>query len=124
MDRSYLEKVSRLLLRLHKTLLDSEMAQYSLQFGTPKSAGERLQLVLSHAQFQWLRMLSQLIAEIDEIAFSKKTFNAEGATAALQKTHELLFTEDGDFQKHIRQLPSAQVGATDLLLELKAVLRS
>lgn len=54
------------LLRLHKALLDMERINYEKVFGRVNS-GELLQIVLNHPQFGWLRLISALIVEIDEI---------------------------------------------------------
>lgn len=54
------------LLRLHKTLLDSERAAYERAYGPVESSGEWLQLVLGHEHFNWLRPFSGLIVRIDE----------------------------------------------------------
>ncbi len=54
------------LLRLHKTLLDSDRAAYERAYGPVASSGEWLQLVLSHEHFAWLRPFSGLIVRIDE----------------------------------------------------------
>jgi hypothetical protein len=53
------------LLRLHKVLLDMERINYEKVHGQVNS-GELLQLVLNHPQFNWLRMISALVVEIDE----------------------------------------------------------
>jgi len=54
------------LLKLHKTLLDWERAQYEHAYGPVRSSGDMLQLVLGHDQFAWLRSYSGLIVRIDE----------------------------------------------------------
>lgn len=54
------------LIRLHKTLLDSERAAYERAYGRVESSGEWLQIVLSHEHFSWLRPFSGLIVRIDE----------------------------------------------------------
>jgi hypothetical protein len=53
------------LLRLHKVLLEMERINYEKVHGRVNS-GELLQLVLNHPQFNWLRLLSALVVEIDE----------------------------------------------------------
>jgi len=53
------------LLRLHKVLIEMERINYEKVHGQVNS-GELLQLVLNHAQFNWLRMISALVVEIDE----------------------------------------------------------
>jgi hypothetical protein len=54
------------LLRLHKTLLDSDRVYYERAYGPVASSGEWLQLVLGHEHFAWLRPFSGLIVRIDE----------------------------------------------------------
>lgn len=54
------------LLHLHKTLLDLERQDFEKRFGSV-TTGELLQLVINHAQFAWLRMISALVVEIDEV---------------------------------------------------------
>jgi hypothetical protein len=54
------------LLRLHKTLLEMERINYEKVSGRVNS-GELLQMVVNHPQFGWLRILSALVVEIDEI---------------------------------------------------------
>lgn len=62
------------LMRLHKTLLDSDRAAYERAYGRVESSGEWLQLVLGHEHFTWLRPFSGLIVRIDEwLASDEKT---------------------------------------------------
>ena len=53
-------------LRLHKTLLEMERNSFEKAHGRVNS-GELLQLVINHAQFAWLRMVSALVVQIDEM---------------------------------------------------------
>jgi len=54
------------LLKLHKTLLDSERSAYERDVERITSTGQFLSLVLNDPWFQWLRDLSQFIVLIDE----------------------------------------------------------
>ena len=54
------------LLRLHKSLLDSERAAYERDVARITSTGQFLGLVLNDPWFAWLRELSQFIVLIDE----------------------------------------------------------
>src|SRR5690242_14649168 len=54
------------LMRLHKVLLDWERRGYERIHGR-QSSHDMLQVLLSDAQFAWLRPISQLIVKIDEI---------------------------------------------------------
>ena len=54
------------LLRLHKSLLDSERAAYERDVQRITSTGQYLGLVMGDPWFAWLRELSQFIVVIDE----------------------------------------------------------
>ena len=54
------------LLRLHKSLLDSELALYERDVERITSTGQYLGLVLNDPWFAWLHELSQFIVVIDE----------------------------------------------------------
>lgn len=65
-DRERLRELSARLLRLHRILLDRERRAYEHEHG-PIGAGEWFRLVLGDERFGWLRFLSTLIAQNDEI---------------------------------------------------------
>jgi len=67
-DTAKLEKLRHALLQLHKTLLDAQRIRYERENGRIESRGELLALVLEDASFEWLRVLSALIARLDELA--------------------------------------------------------
>src|SRR6266487_6531400 len=71
-DASDLDKLRRALLQLHKTLLDAQRIRYERDNGRVESRGELLELVLEDASFEWLRVLSALIARLDELAEADK----------------------------------------------------
>ncbi len=85
------------LLDLHKLLLDRERGIYERTHDAIGSPGEFLTLVLEDAQFAWLRKLSGLIVEMDELlSVRTKSGDVEGE-AALQRTRSLLrLQENGD----------------------------
>ena len=63
--RERLTSLSNGLLRLHKSLMDSERAAYERDVQRIRSAGEYLDLVLNDPWFAWLRDLSRLVVTID-----------------------------------------------------------
>jgi hypothetical protein len=67
-DPPGLDKLRHALLELHKTLLDAQRVRYERDNGRVESRGELLDLVLQDASFEWLRVLSALIARLDELA--------------------------------------------------------
>jgi hypothetical protein len=79
-----------LLLRLHKALLDSERIVYEQFHGRIASSGEFFRLVLEHEWFSWLRPMSQLIVQIDDVLSPKEPMTLGQAEALLEKTRMLL----------------------------------
>ncbi len=67
-DTSNHDKLRHALLELHKALLDAQRVRYERENGRVESRGELLELVLEDPSFEWLRVLSALIARLDELA--------------------------------------------------------
>jgi len=65
-ESTRLREVRLRLLHLHQTLLEMERKDFARTHGRVNS-GELLQLVINHAQFAWLRMVSALVVQIDEM---------------------------------------------------------
>jgi len=65
-ESARLREVRLRLLHLHQTLLEMERKDFERTHGRVNS-GEMLQLVINHAQFAWLRMVSALVVQIDEM---------------------------------------------------------
>jgi hypothetical protein len=86
------------LLRLHKTLLEMEQQDFEKVFGRV-TTGELLQLVINHAQFGWLRMISALVVKIDELLDNEEPATT-GDFADLVSQARWLFTspETEEFQ--------------------------
>jgi hypothetical protein len=78
------------LLKLHKTLLDSERARYERDIERIKSAGQLLNLVLHDPWFAWLHELSELIVLIDENLDADEPVTPSEATRLLAQTRTLL----------------------------------
>jgi hypothetical protein len=99
--RERLTNVRTVLLRLHKTLLDFERDDYERKRGKIGNSYEFLQLVMGDAWFAWLRQLSELIVEMDELLASKETPRDSTALALIQQANMLLTPSEsgGDFQK-------------------------
>ncbi|HEY6231470.1 MAG TPA: hypothetical protein VIW64_09400 [Pyrinomonadaceae bacterium] len=99
--RERLTNVRTVLLRLHKTLLDFERAGYEREHGRIGNSYEFLQLVMGDAWFAWLRQLSELIVEMDELLASKETPKESTALALIEQAKLLLTPADSgtDFQK-------------------------
>ncbi len=79
-DRHRLRDLSTRLLRLHGILLDRERRAYE----------ERHDLLLHDEHFSWLRSLSTMIANIDEIADADDPIPPESVRGAFREAYRLL----------------------------------
>jgi len=61
-----LQNLIKLLLNLHKELLDLERGRYENKHGQILNNNDYFNLVVNHENFQWLRSLSQVISLIEE----------------------------------------------------------
>jgi len=91
-----LTQLSKALLRLHKALLDGERIAYEQRHGRIASNGEYLQLVLGHPAFAWLRHLSRLMAELDDLTAADDASAAEAIGGLTASLRTLLTPVEGD----------------------------
>ena len=90
-----LQQLHAALLNLHKILLDDERATYEREHGRIAPA-KMLQLVIGDAQFAWLRRISELIVQIDELTESDEPDAASRATDLLAQIRALLLAPNPD----------------------------
>lgn len=94
--RARLVNLRRGLLRLHKTLLDSERLTYEKVHGRVSSPGAFFQLVIGDTWFEWLHRLSELVVQIDEMLDADEPATAIDATRVIEQARMLLKpSEDG-----------------------------
>jgi len=123
-DTAKLDKLRHALLQLHKTLLDAQRVRYERENGRVESRGELLELVLEDASFEWLRVLSALIARLDELAEADKVDDKNGdARAELRGVIERLRTLvrfegndgfTGPYREIVEAVPDALVAHVQL----------
>jgi hypothetical protein len=114
-----LDALRHALLRLHKTLLDAQRVRYEREHGRVESRGELLDLVLRDASFEWLRVLSALIARLDELADDKEKRKAEEVQAVIDRLRTLVRFEGnpgftGPYREIIEAVPDALVAHAKL----------
>ncbi|MFN2515663.1 MAG: hypothetical protein ABR556_05570 [Pyrinomonadaceae bacterium] len=99
--RERVKDVRRVLLRLHKTLLDFERQAYEREHGKISSSYEFLNLAMQNPWFAWLRQLSELIVEMDEVLDARELPSESTAVALIEQSRILLTpTESGsEFQR-------------------------
>lgn len=78
------------LLRLHKTLLDSERAVYERDVARISSSGELLKLVLYDPWFAWLHELSELVVWIDEALDAEEPPDGPEAERLIGQARDLI----------------------------------
>src|SRR4051812_31005382 len=78
------------LLQLHKILLEDERRTYERVHGRIPSPGAFLQLLLSDSWFAWLRPVTSLVVDIDEVLAGKDPATNEIAEDLLLRARALL----------------------------------
>jgi hypothetical protein len=118
-DISKLDKLRHALLQLHKALLDAQRIRYERENGRVESRGELLALVLEDASFEWLRVLSALIARLDELAeVDDKDVRAE-LRGVIERLRTLVRFEGNDgftgpYREIVEAVPDALVAHVQL----------
>ena len=96
-----LRAIRAALLHLHKTLLERERDAYEREHRKIGSSYEYLNLVMHDTAFAWLRLLSELIVQIDESLDGRETPSEATANALIQQSRLLLTPNEGgaEFQR-------------------------
>ena len=103
LDRDRLRELSLRLLALHKLLLDRERGVYESRHGATATGSDLLRLLLQDEQFAWLRHLSMLVAQIDDLVDSDEPLSPDAAQQAYREAYRLLASGDrGAFQDKYR----------------------
>lgn len=99
--REQLTRIRSSLLRLHKILLNFEREGYERGHERIANSYAFLQLVMSDPWFAWLRQLSELIVEMDELLAAKETPRESTAMALIQQLRLMLTSSElgTEFQK-------------------------
>jgi hypothetical protein len=89
------------LLALHKALLDYEKIRYERTHGRLESSGQFLQLAINDPHFAWLRPISELVVQIDQLLSSDEPGAEVDADTVMNSARTLLRPDEngGDFQK-------------------------
>lgn len=89
-NRSRVEQISSTLLDLHKVLIDYVRTGYERERGHVGSPFELLRLLTSDPYFDWLRPLSRLLADIDELLEKSEPLSEAEAGAVKNEVRSLL----------------------------------
>lgn len=116
-----LNALRRVLLNLHKTLLDAERVRYERLHGRITS-GRLLQLVIADPQFAWLRPLSEIVVRIDELIDAEQSPAEEDVKALVGEARLLLLPADAATFFGRRYLESLQEEPAIVLAHREAAL--
>jgi len=118
-DTPTLDRLRDALLALHKALLDAQRVRYEREHGRVESRGALLELVLEDASFEWLRVLSSLIARLDELSAVEDKDVDEEVRAVIQRLRTLVRFEGNvgftaPYRDIIEAVPDALVAHVQL----------
>ena len=122
-ERALLVELRRLLLQLHKTLIDWQRTDYERVRGRLQTT-QLLNVMFNDPEFAWLRSMSGLIVRIDE-ALEVKPPKPEIETGPLVAgAQELIAPEAGTpyaqrYHAALQELPDAVLAHRDLVTLLK-----
>ena len=122
-ERALLVELRRLLLQLHKTLIDWQRADYERVRGRLQTT-QLLNVMFNDPEFAWLRSMSGLIVRIDE-SLEVKPPKPEIETGPLVAgARELVAPEAGTpyaqrYHAALQELPDAVLAHRDLITLLK-----
>lgn len=85
-----LREVRLSILRLHKALLHFERDVYEEYHGRIRSPGEFFRLVTEDEWFNWLRPISQLIVQMDDVIHAKEPVTVDQVDALMTAAKHLL----------------------------------
>jgi len=109
------------LLRLHKSLLDSERSSYERDVEPITTTGQYLGLVLNDPWFAWLRDLSQFIVLVDETLDLEAGVTGADADRLITQARELISpSEEGEgfrrrYFEAMQRDPSAVLAHSDMM---------
>jgi hypothetical protein len=90
---AFIQDLRRMLLALHKALLDAQRIRYEREHGRIESSQAFLGVVLEHPGFAWLRSMSALIARLDEWMEEGEAASPEDFEEMIAALRSLIQTE-------------------------------
>jgi hypothetical protein len=113
-----------LLLDLHKTLVDAELARYGAAHGPVAGPHHALKLLGDDPWFQWLRPMLVLVVQIDERLADAAPIAVDELETFRRETRQMLQSDPDtpagrEYQRSLQELPAAVVTHGKLLELLK-----
>lgn len=116
-----LTKISQLLLRVHKSLLQFQKEKYEAQNEKTLSPYDVLHLSMSHQDFDWLKKITSLVVRMDESLDDETTILVDLHRSVLTEVHSLFDESDmyADFKSKLMVAQSRDPMLVVQVLELK-----
>ena len=92
--RQRLTELRHALLKLHKSLVDSERVSYEKTIGQIKSPNHFLQLLTNDPWFAWLQPFSQLVVAMDEALDAEEPLTLAKVDALVRQSDLLLVVSE------------------------------
>jgi hypothetical protein len=86
--RDGLREISRILLPLHRRLIESAKSDYAFAYDAKANSAELIELLQNDPFFAWLKPLTAVIVDIDEMA--RTDFEPAAADAIIARIESLL----------------------------------
>ena len=106
--RSALRETSKQLIPLHRLLISVAKDDYAFATGAMPPPAELLRLLTEDPFFAWLKPMTALIVEIDEMA--RTDFEPAATLAIGQRLSAMFDGAQGDFAEHYLPLLQREVG--------------
>lgn len=122
-ERALLVELRRLLLQLHKTLIDWQRLDYERVHGRLQTT-QLLNVLFNDEAFAWLRSMSGLIVRIDETLMAKTPEAETGTGPLVAQARDLASPAAGSpyaqrYHAALQELPDAVLAHRDLVTLLK-----
>src|SRR6187399_631720 len=122
-ERALLAELRRLLLQLHKILIDWQRADYERVHGRLQTT-QLLNVMFNDPEFAWLRSMSGLIVRIDEALEVKPPKEPIESGPLVAAARDLVAPEAGSayaqrYHAVLQELPEAVLAHRDLVVLLK-----
>lgn len=122
-ERARLGEVRLKILHLHKALLEIERKNYERIHGIVNS-GELLLLAINHPQFAWLRIVSALVVQIDEMLDADELAVDEDVSDLITQARQLFTSPDNEefrhkYQRALQEEPEVVMAHSELMKLLR-----
>jgi hypothetical protein len=119
--KAELTKITQLLLRVHKSLLQFQKEKYEAQNDKQLSPYDVLHLSMSHEDFDWLKKITSIVVRMDESLDDEKTVVADLHRSVVTEVHSLFDQSEmyADFKSKLMVAQSRDPILVTQVLELK-----